>query len=197
MFVGQLGFKAAPTAAVTCDHDPDHHTDAVPVEFFIIVRHALVCIDQIAGHVAIRAVHEVGRQCILCPARRAIAVHRGFVQARGELRRRDQLQRLFFGRGIKHVECFDLCVPTPFAKLFEHELGIGLVVGRPDVVRLGRQELQPRSLIGRIKPGIEFRFKRLLIGGIRGGKPDRVRRRGTLNLGEGRYREQRQADYGT
>ena len=196
MFVSQLRLEAAPAAAVTCDHDPAFHADAVAVEFFIVVRHALVGIDQIAGHVTVRAVHEVGRQCILCPARRAIAVHRGFVQARGELRRRDQLQRLFFGRGIKHVKCFDLRLPTPLAKLFEHELGIGLVVGRPDVVRLGRQALQPRSLIGRIKPGIEFRFQRPLIRGIRGGKSDHVCRGGALDISEGRDGDHGRSDQG-
>ena len=65
MFVGELGLKAAPSAAVPRDHDPVFDADAAPVEFLVIVRHPLIHINQLRGHIAVRAIRVIGRQRIL------------------------------------------------------------------------------------------------------------------------------------
>src|SRR5205807_189453 len=51
VLVGQLGLQTTPTAAVTSDYDSAFHADAAPVEFLVIVRHALVHINQVRGHI--------------------------------------------------------------------------------------------------------------------------------------------------
>ena len=97
----------------------------------------------------------------------------------------------------KDIKRFDLRVPAPLAKLFEHKLSVRLVVRRADVVRFRTFVPATRALVGGIELSVEFLFPRLLIRGVGGGKPEHLRWSIVRNVGKSRAKEQWQAGEGT
>ncbi len=63
---------------------------------------------------------------------------------------------------VQYVELLNFRVPTPLAELVAHPFGIGLVVGRADLVGLGGQALQPPGHLYRVELGIVALLERLL-----------------------------------
>ena len=75
---------------------------------------------------------------------------------------RDELERDVLRRRVEHVEGLDLRVPAPGAKALEHELRVGLVVRRADLVRLGGHPFEPAAHFAGIKLLVEARLERRL-----------------------------------
>ena len=167
----QLRLDSTPAAAVARDDDLSAHIDAEPGELLVVVGHPLIQINQFARDVTIATVGHIGRQSPLA-ARSHVALDLRFVKLRGEGRRRDQFERKLLGRGIEDPERLDVSVPTPGAKLLQHEVGIGLVVRRTDMVRLGRHAFKPGALIRWIELRVEFLLHRRLLGRAALGESD-------------------------
>ena len=62
VLVRELGLEPAPAAAVARDDDLALHVDAAPLELLVVIRHAVIDVDELAGDVAVGAVDVVGRQ---------------------------------------------------------------------------------------------------------------------------------------
>src|SRR5882757_15845 len=78
--------------------------------------------------------------------------------------------------GIQGIEDFDLRVPAPLLEQVARELGIGLVVRRAYVVRLGSEVLEPGVEVRRTQRGIEALFQGLLSRRVRGIETEQHRR---------------------
>ena len=102
MLVGKLGLQPAPAAAVTRQHDAAFDADPLAIEFPVVVRHSLIDVHEFGGHVAVRAIHVVGRQFILGLRRSAVARHRRFGQAGGEMTGRHQFHGDLQRPGLQH-----------------------------------------------------------------------------------------------
>ena len=130
------------------------HVDAPSREFLVILVHAVVDVNQVADHITIGAIRVVGRQPI--GARRGcIARDRRLTQARREALRSEEFQCEAPGRRIKNIKRLDVGLPPPALEQIAHELGVGLVVRRTDMVRLGRELLQPGSDLCSIDLAVE------------------------------------------
>ena len=166
MLLRQFRLEPAPAAAVAGDHDLAAHVDAAAGQLLVVVRHAVVGVDQWCGDIAVAAVDVVWRQRA-GQRRSGIAGDRRLVQGRGERLRPEQFQRDFLRRRIQHLERLDVRIPAPGAELLQHELGIRLVVRRADLVRRRCHLLQPVAQFGRIELGVEASFQVELGGGVR------------------------------
>ena len=65
LFAGmrELGLESPPAPAVAHDDDLALDADSAPLELPIIIRRAVIHVDQLAADVPIRPVDVVGRQC--------------------------------------------------------------------------------------------------------------------------------------
>ena len=73
--MGRLA-RAAPARAVTRDHDLALHVHAVAFQFLVVVRHALIDVDQRGGDITIRGIDEansaLGEVSWISPIARAL-----------------------------------------------------------------------------------------------------------------------------
>src|SRR5271168_5399889 len=129
MVRGEFGLDAAPDAAVAGDGDCAFYGDAHAFEFLVIVGAAVVDVDEGAGDVAIGGVDVIGGELFALLRGGGIDGDVGLFQLGGEAGGRGELDHAALGRGIEHVEGFDVGVPTPFLELGENPLGIVFVVG--------------------------------------------------------------------
>ncbi|CAM5604922.1 hypothetical protein RLIN73S_06790 [Rhodanobacter lindaniclasticus] len=194
----QLRLQPAPAAAVAGDHDLAAHVDAATRQFLVVVRHAVVGVDQRRGDIAVATVDVVWRQRT-GQCRRGIAGDRRLVQGGGERLRPEQFQRHLLRRRIQHLEGLDVRIPAPGAELLQHELGIRLVVRRAHLVRRRRHPLQPVAQLGRVELGVEASFQVELGGGMRAGEAEQAGLRWGGGFrpdgGEGRKRTRRGKQY--
>ncbi len=127
MLLREFRFQSAPATAVAGDDDLAAHVDAAAGQLLVVVRHAVVGVDEFRGDVAVAAVDVVGRQGAL-ETGGAVASYGRFGERGRVGMRPEQLQCLFLGCGVQHAEGFDMRIPAPLKKLRQHEVGVGLVV---------------------------------------------------------------------
>jgi hypothetical protein len=157
MVLRQLRLQPAPALAIARDHDAAAHVDAHAVERLVVVRHAVVHIDQRGGHIAVPLVGDVGGQRPGGPRGGGVASNRAFLERGPERRWVGRFQHLGDRRGIQHGERLDMRVPAPVAEQLQLVLGVGLVVRRADLVRLGRHRPHPAAQVVRMDGGIQHR----------------------------------------
>ena len=116
MLVGDLWFDAAPALAVARDDDLAFDVDPELGELFVVVRHAVVDVDEVGRDVAVGGVSVERRQLSLI-CRVFIDVDRRFFQFRRVVLRTDELDEAL-GR-IRHqrLELFDGRVQAPRLEL--------------------------------------------------------------------------------
>ena len=136
MLLRELGLQSAPAAAVTGDDNFPFDIDAATGEVLVVIRHTVVEIDEISGDIAIAAVDVVSGHGVR-PRRALISRDRRLLQAGDKLRGGHQFQRVLLEGGIENLERLNLRVPAPLLEQIPHRLGVRLIVGRADVVRLG------------------------------------------------------------
>ena len=177
VFLRQLRLQAPPAGPVAGQHDLALHRDAEVLQGLVVLRHAVVHIDDVGGHIAVPLIGHIGGQGAVGLNGGAVPLHRRFVQGGGEGMRAQQLQ-LFRDRGrVEDVEGLDPRVPAPGLELGQHQLGIGLVVGGAHMVRLRRQGFQPALHLLAAEGLVELRLQGLLaVGMFRGEAEDRGRR---------------------
>ncbi len=174
----ELGLEAPPAAAVAGDDDLALDADAPALERLVVVGHAVVDVDQLGGDVAVALVGEVGGKRAGRVARRAVAVDLALLQGGDEMLGPDQLDGLRDRGWIEDLEFLDVGVPAPGLVLRQHPLGVGLVVGRADLVGGRGHLLEPTAHLGRIELAVE---------GLHKGVARRTRSRlGLGMLGRGR-----------
>ena len=110
-----LGLDAAPGIAVARDDDRALDRDAHALELLVVVRDAVVDVDQRRGDVAVDRVGVVGGQLLGLLVGGGIDGQRRLLQLGGELRGLDQFDDALFRRGKEDVEGFDAARrgPTP------------------------------------------------------------------------------------
>ena len=62
-----------------------------------------------------------------------------------------ELERVMLQSRIQRIELLDLRIPAPLLELVAHKLRIRLVMRRADLIRLGRQILQPGAQVAGIQ----------------------------------------------
>ena len=83
---GDLRLDAAPGAAVAGDHDLAADVDSAAGELVVVVGHAVVDVDQLAGHVTVHRVGVVGRELLVLLARGGVLGQGGLGEGRLEAR---------------------------------------------------------------------------------------------------------------
>ena len=159
VFGGDLRLDAAPGAAIAGDDDPPLDVDAVPRELLVVVRNAVVDVDELAGHVAGRRVRVVGRQLLGGLRRGRVVGERRFGQLRRVFRGRRQLEHAHARRREEDVEPFDACVVSPRFEQVRKVVRVGLVVRRADVMRPGCEVLEPSLHVCRLDGRVEARLE--------------------------------------
>ena len=156
MLVGELGLQSAPAAAVAGEHDLALDAHALALEFRVVVRHALVDVDQFAGDIAVGAVDVVRRQLVL-GLRRGADRPRPAARSSVALKCVGASSSTSTSRGVGYsTEKVSMDASQPHSRNFcQLEFGVGLVVRRADLVGLGGQLLHPGAQVGRRQVGIE------------------------------------------
>ena len=163
MILRQFRLQPAPADTVAGDDDLALDADAQPLQRLVIVRHAVIDVDEVGRHIAVALIGDIGRQRAGGPGGGGVALDRRFLQRRLERFRSDQLQRLADRRRIQHLERFDARVPAPAFELRHLEIGIFLVVRRAHLVRLRRHPLHPIAQLVRMDRRVEAFLQRRLI----------------------------------
>ncbi len=153
-----LGLDAAPTASVARDHNRAFYRHALPVQRFVILRHAVVDVHQRPGHVAIDRVRVVSRELFIMLPGSRIHSHGRLLDLGHEVLRRDHFQQPLLRRGKEHVEVLDVRIEAPLAEFGEQPLGVVAVVSRPHMVRARREALHVSAHQRRIRNRAELGF---------------------------------------
>ena len=119
VFVRELRFESAPSAAVADDDDAAFDAQIAPFEFLVVVGHSLIDVDQFGGDIAVCAVHIVGRQLVPGFLRDPIRGHRRLTQLGRKMRGRHQFHDFLSRSRIQHGEFLDGGIPPPFAKFLQ------------------------------------------------------------------------------
>ena len=188
-----LGLDAAPRAAVAGDHHLAGDVDAAQRQLLVVVGHAVVDVDELAGHVAVDGVGVVGREVRLLLRRGRVAVDRRLDELRGVGVGSDHLEHPGLRGGEEHVEGFDPRVVAPGPEELEHELGVGAAVGRAHVMGPGGHPPHPFPEVLGVEDLVEALLQGALLGRRRGAEAAQRRRRGLVRQ-EGRRREERQGE---
>ncbi len=138
-----LGLDAAPGTAVARQHDLPSDIDAALRELLIVLRQAVVDVDQVGLDVAVDRVDVVAGQLLLLLTRRRIVGERTLVEPGTEAGRRDELERAQLRRREEDVEALDPRLVTPARKEVAHPFGVGAPPLRADMVRPRREALEP------------------------------------------------------
>ncbi|HME33153.1 MAG TPA: hypothetical protein VKG65_10405, partial [Terriglobales bacterium] len=93
------------------------------------------------GDVSINRIGVVGGQLLRRLLRCGIDAQRRLLQLGDEMLRRKQFDAALLRSGKQHIEGFDMRVEAIVFELRQHPLGIGLVVGRANIVRPRAQML--------------------------------------------------------
>ncbi len=161
MFLRELRLQSAPPTPVADDDDLPFDVDGAAGQILVVVIHSIVRVDQLAADVAVTAVRVVGSHPVRA-SRSCIARNRRLAQGGREVTRCRELEGVVLECRVQYVELLDFRVPTPRAQLVAHPFGIGLVVGRADLVGLRGQALQPPGHLQRVELGVEALLERLL-----------------------------------
>ena len=155
VLVRELRLDAAPAVAVARDDDLALHADAHLRELLVVLGHAVIRVDERRGDVAVGGIGVEGRQLAGLAAGRILGKRR-LLQLRFIVPGRDELHLAIDRCRKEHVELLDLRVEPVRLELLQQPLGILLLVGRADVVRLGGQQLHVRLDAIGLGDGAEF-----------------------------------------
>ncbi len=157
MVLGQLELQSAPAAAVAGDDDAALDADAHPLQRPVVVGHAVVHIDDRRGDLAVALEQQVAGQAGIGGSGGGVAGDRRLAQAGLEGMRPEQLQDLGDGRAVIDLEGLDVGLPAEGLELGQLPVGVGLVVGRADVVGRRGHAPQPLADLGRMDLGVQAR----------------------------------------
>ena len=157
---------------VACDHDLALDVDAALRQLLVVRGHAVVDVDELAGHVAVDRVGVVGRQLLARLARRRVLRERRLGERGAERSRREHLDQAHLRGREQHVEGLDARVVAPGAEEPGHPLGVVLAVGRAQVVRALREPLDPVADVAAAHAGVEALLERALLHGGLGGEAE-------------------------
>ncbi len=136
-----LGLDAAPGISVTRDHDCTLDRNAHALEFLVVVRDAVVDVNQRGSDVAVRRVGIVGGKLFGLLVGCGIDGQRRLLQFGSEFRGFEQFYDPHFRSGKQSIESLDVGIETPLLEFGEHPFGIVLVIRGADVVRTGGEAL--------------------------------------------------------
>ena len=159
-----LRFDAAPGAAVAREDDLAGDVDAAARKLIVVVRHPVVDVYQLAGHVTVDRVRVVARKLLVDLPGRAVLGQHGLRQRRGVAGRRRHLQAAQARRREEHLEGLDLRVIPPGPEPLGDELGHLLPEGRPDMMGPRAEVPQPVAQVFGAERGVEARLERPLRG---------------------------------
>ena len=159
MLRSHLGLDAAPSAAITGDHDPAFNINPPLRQQFIIFRHPVVHVNEPGGHVAIDGISVVGGQLLRGESRSRVLRQNRFRQSGGERRRTGHLQQAGLGGGKQHLKLLDLGVVTPGFEQARNVFRHFHPVRRPDVMRMRGEFLHPFAQILLFEAGIKLAFQ--------------------------------------
>ncbi len=141
MLRGHLHLDPSPRLAVTGDHDRPLHRDAQAVQGLVILRDAIVHIDERCGHVAVDGIGVVGRELLGLLIRGRVLRDGRLLELRDEADRLDELEDPGLRGRKKHVVLLNLRVESPGLESLQNPFGVVPVVGRADMMRAGAQPL--------------------------------------------------------
>ena len=182
MLFGQLRLQTAPALAIAGDDNLALDRNAQPFQRQIVFGHTVIDIDKIARDIAVALIGDIGRQGLVGLGRGGILRDGRFMQGGAEGLGTQELQLFRQGGGIEHLEGLDPGVETKLPILGQQELGIGVVVGRADIVGLRGQPFHPALHFVRRDRGVKTRFQLFLGQGVLAGKPQQ---RARISLGGG------------
>ncbi len=162
MVLGHQHLQPAPAAAVAGDDDLAPDADAQALERLVVVGHAVVDVDDGGGDIAVALVEQIARQAPALGPGGGVALDRRLAQAGLEGLGALELQGLGDRGGVIDLEGLDVGLPAEGLELGQLPLGIGLVVGRADVVGFGRHALQPLADLGGMDLGVQARTQSCL-----------------------------------
>ncbi len=160
MFLSQLGLQTTPAATVACDDDLALHADPSAGQRVVIVRHALIDVDQVGSDVAVSLVRQIRWQRVAGVARGVIPCNSPLLSSQPDPGGGQHFDRRGDRRRIENPEGLDPRVPPPGREQCQHHLRIGLVMRRADMVGLRGHRLEPGDLILAADLRIELRLQR-------------------------------------
>jgi hypothetical protein len=101
----------------------------MPRELLVVVGHAVVDVDQLAGNVAVDRVGVVARELLVLLPRCRVVGQRWLLEGRREPLRLEQLQQPGTRRREEDLEFLDGRLVSPLPKQVGDELGILFAVG--------------------------------------------------------------------
>ena len=164
-----LGLDAAPGISIARDGNGSLDRDPHARQFFVVIRSAVVDINQRRGDVAVGRVGVVGGKLFGLLVGGRIDGQRRLLQFGGEFRGLEQFDDAHFRRGKQHVESFNAGVEPPLLEFGQHPFRVVLVIGRTHMVGAGGEALHVVALVLGLGDGSELRFPIALDpGGSRG-----------------------------
>jgi hypothetical protein len=158
VLAGDLWLDAAPGVAVARDDDRALDRDAQPLEPVVVLRDAVVDVDEPSGHVAVDRVGVVRRKLLGLLVGGRVDGDGRLRECGDELRRRDHLDPALLGGGEQHVERLDARVEPPLLELRQDPLRVVLVVRRADVVRARGEPLHVLAHVRGVRNRPELRL---------------------------------------
>ena len=158
VFGSHLGLDAAPGLAIAGDHDCAFHRDAQPFQLLVIIRNAVVDINQWRSDISICGIRVISGKLLGLLVGSWIDCERRLLQRSREPGGLYQLDRTLFGSREEDVEVLDVRVQSPCFHFGQQPLGIVLVIGRANVMRPSGEPLHVLALAVRIGNGAELRL---------------------------------------
>ena len=172
---GHFGLDAAPRLPIAGDHDCAFHRNAQPLQFFIVVRNAVIDVDQRRGDISIRRVRVVRGKLFGLLIGSGVDREGRLVERSGKFGGLYQFHGALFRSRKQDVEVLDMRVQSPFFHLGQQPFGIVLVIRRANVMRARREPLHVLALIVGVGNRAELRLPIALgagrIGRIAGQSP--------------------------
>ena len=137
MFRCDLRLDAAPRPAIARNDDAAFHGNSHPVELLVIVRNAVVDIDQRRGDVAVDGISVVCWKLFVNLVRCRILGESRFLQLGDKFCRSDKFYGAFFWGREENIKCLNVCIEPPLGKLGEDPFRVFFVVRRSEMVRMG------------------------------------------------------------
>ena len=163
MFSSDFRFNTAPGTAVPYDYDFPLHINTVFGKNFIVLRNSVIRINQFRGNIAVRRIDIIRRKLFFNLTGSHIFFQGGFRQRCSENDGRGHFKLTDFWCWEENVKFLNSCIKSPRLKLRFNELGIRLVPGRSDMMRMGGQPAHPNIEIIGLQKSIIFLLYFLLL----------------------------------
>ena len=154
-----LGLDPPPGAAVAGDHDLALHVDAAALQLLVVLRHAVVDVDERARHVAIHRVRVVDGKLLRDLAGRRVLLERRLREHGAEPRGLDHLEEPRLRGREEDVELLDARLVAPRTELGRRELRDVLPVVRAQLVGPRGHPPHPLPQVVGPEPPVEARLE--------------------------------------